>query len=267
MNVLIVFAHPDQRSLNASMRNVCVDELTSLGHAVEISDLYAMNFKPVVDRDDFPLLQTDERLKVALASKVGYASNKLTSDVRAEIEKLKRADALILHFPLWWYSMPAILKGWVDRVFACGFAYGVGEHSDAKWGNRFGEGSLAGKRGMVITTTGGWIEHYSPRGINGPMDDILFPINHNILFYPGAAVLKPFVVHRADRLQIDDFQAIETALRTRMRGLFTDAPIPYRQQNGGEYAIPGCELHPGLEAPGTSGFSLHVNEAAVRAVR
>lgn len=259
MNVLIVFAHPDPQSLNASMRNVCVDELKSLGHTVEVSDLYAMGFKPVVDRDDFPLLQPGERLKVAKASKAGYATARLTEDVQAEIGKLKRADAIILHFPLWWYSMPAILKGWVDRVFAFGFAYGVGEHSDAKWGERFGEGSLTGKRGMVITTTGGWKEHYSPRGINGPIDDILFPINHNILYYPGAAVLPPFVVHRADRLQVEDFPPIEAALRARMRGLFTETPLAYRQQNGGDYDIPVCELRPGLEAPGTTGFSLHLD--------
>ena len=258
MKVLIVFAHPDSRSLNASMRDVCVDELVRQGHAVEVSDLYAMRFNPVVSREDFPLLPADERLKVGLASKVGYASGQLTDDVMGEIAKLKWADAIIFHFPLWWYSMPAILKGWVDRVFAYGFAYGVGEHSDAKWGERFGEGSLLGKRGMVITTTGGWKAHYSPRGINGPIDDILFPINHNIFYYPGAAVLPPFVVHSADRLQMQDFPPIAEALRERMRGLFTDPTIAYRRQNGGDYAIPDCELREGLEVPGSSGFSLHI---------
>ena len=84
------------------------------------------------------------------------------------------------------------------------------------------------------------------------------------MLFRSAAVLKPFVVHRADRLQIDDFPAIEAALRTRMRGLFTDPPLPYRQQNGGEYDIPGCELRPGLEATGASGFSLHLNQVIDR---
>lgn len=262
MNVLIVLAHPDPNSLNASLCQVCVDELRTQGHSVRVSDLYAMGFKAVVDRADFPQLGEQERLKVAAASAVAYASGTLTDDVQQEIAKLKWADALILNFPLWWYSMPAILKGWVDRVFAYGFAYGVGEHSDARWGERFGEGSLAGKRGLIVTTTGGWKEHYSARGINGPLDDILFPINHHILYYPGAAPLPPFVLHRADRLQPEDFRPIEAALRKRMRGLFTDAPIPYRRQNGGDYAIPSCELRPGLEAEGTSGFALHVRPAA-----
>jgi NAD(P)H dehydrogenase (quinone) len=73
--------------------------------------------------------------------------------------------------------MPAIMKGWIERVYAYGFAYGVGEHSDTHWGDRYGEGMMAGKRAMVIVTTGGWASHYSARGINGPLDDLLFPIS------------------------------------------------------------------------------------------
>lgn len=66
----------------------------------------------------------------------------------AEQEKLLWADTIIFQFPLWWYTMPAILKGWVDRVFTYRFAYGVGEHSDTKYGERFGEGTLAGRRAL-----------------------------------------------------------------------------------------------------------------------
>ena len=61
------------------------------------------------------------------ASKKAFDADVLTDDAKTEIEKLLWADTLILQFPLWWFSMPAILKGWVDRVFAYGFAYGVGE--------------------------------------------------------------------------------------------------------------------------------------------
>jgi NAD(P)H dehydrogenase (quinone) len=65
-------------------------------------------------------------------------------------------DALILQFPMWWFSMPAILKGWVDRVYACGFSYGVGEHSRQKCGECYGEGTFKGKRAMLVVTVGGW---------------------------------------------------------------------------------------------------------------
>jgi NAD(P)H dehydrogenase (quinone) len=261
MKVLLVFAHPEPRSLNSALRDVAIKELEAQGHKVRVSDLYADRWKSEVDRADFPLLKPDARLKVADASKEGFAADALTQDVGAEIEKLRWADALILQFPLWWFSMPAILKGWVDRVFAYGFGYGVGEHSDAKWGDRYGEGALAGKRAMLIVTTGGWEEHYSARGVNGPIDDVLFPINHGILYYPGYDVLPPFVVHSADRLKEAEFEPVAERLRERMRTLAATPPIPYRRQNGGDYLIPSCELRPGLGDPGVAGFALHLNSA------
>lgn len=257
MKVLVVFAHPEPRSLTAALRDVAIAELEAAGHEVRLSDLYAMGWKSEIDRADFPALGAGERLLPVAASKEAYAGGTLTADVQAEIGKLLWADALILQFPLWWFAMPAILKGWVDRVYAYGFAYGVGEHSDRRWGDRYGEGRLAGKRAMLIVTAGGWREHYGPRGVNGPIDDLLFPINHGILFYPGYAVLPPFVTYGADRLDEAGFAAAADALRGRMRTLATAAPIAYRRQNFGDYLIPSMELRDGLGA-GASGFGLHV---------
>ena len=258
MNVLIVFAHPEPQSLNASLRDIAAEELKAQGHTVRVSDLYAMGWKSEVDRADFPSLTPGERLMPAAASKRAFHEGTLTEDVKAEIEKLLWADMLILQFPLWWFAMPAILKGWVDRVFAYGFAYGVGEHSDKRWGDRYGEGRLAGKRAMLIVTAGGWEEHYAPRGINGPIDDLLFPINHGILYYPGYDVLPHFVTYSTDHFNEQRFEAASESLRDRMRTLETTPPIPYRQQNGGDYRIPTMELRQGLERPGAQGFGLHV---------
>jgi NAD(P)H dehydrogenase (quinone) len=262
MKVLLVFAHPEPRSLNGALRDVAVRELKAQGHDVLVSDLYAMGWKTSVDAEDFPQHAPGERLKVAAASHDAFDAQALTDDVKAEIEKLLWADVLILQFPLWWFAMPAILKGWVDRVFAYGLAYGVGEHNDKHYGDRYGEGTFAGKRAMVITTAGGWAEHYSPRGINGPIDDLLFPINHGILYYPGYDVLPPFVAYKTDRLDEAGFEALAEALRERMRKLATTAPIPYRRQNFGDYLIPSTQLRPGLGDPGATGFALHVAEAA-----
>jgi NAD(P)H dehydrogenase (quinone) len=264
MKVLIVFAHPEPRSLNGSLRDVAVSELEAEGHEVRVSDLYAQGWTSDVGRADFPLLPPDVRLAPAAASRQAFESGTLTADVEAEIEKLLWADVLILQFPLWWFSMPAILKGWVDRVFAYGFAYGVGEHSDKRWGDRYGEGRLAGKRAMLIVTAGGWQEHYSARGINGPIDDLLFPINHGILYYPGYDVLPPFVVYKADKLDEAGFQSTAERLRERMRTLATTSPIPYRRQNGGDYLIPSMQLRAGLEHSGATGFALHVEQAEAR---
>jgi NAD(P)H dehydrogenase (quinone) len=110
---------------------------------------------------------------------------------------------------------------------------------------------------MLVVTAGGWEDHYSARGINGPIDDLLFPINHGILFYPGYTVLPSFVAYRVDRLDEAGFAAVAERLRERMRTLETTEPIPYRRQNFGDYAIPAMQLRPGLEAAGASGFALH----------
>ena len=262
MKVLLVFAHPEPASLSAALRDEAIAELTAQGHEVVVSDLYAMNWKASVDHADFPALDPRDRLKVAAASSAAFTQDALTADVKAEQEKLRWADMLILQFPLWWYAMPAILKGWVDRVYAYGFAYGVGEHSDRFWGERFGEGTMAGKRAMIITTAGGWAEHYGQRGVNGPIDDLLFPINHGILYYPGYTVLPPFVSYRVDRLDETGFGRVASALRERMRTLETTAPIAYRRQNGGDYVIPTLELKPDLETSGAQGFALHIGPAA-----
>lgn len=261
MKVLIVFAHPEPRSLTAALRDVAVQQLQADGHEVRVSDLYAQGWKAEVDRADFSALPADARLNVPAASRASFDAGALSDDIRAEIEKLLWADVLILLFPFWWFSMPAILKGWVDRVFANGFAYGVGEHNERRWGDRYGEGTLAGKRAMVIVTAGGWPEHYSARGINGPIADLLFPINHGILYYPGYDVLPPFVVYQADRLEAAAFEQTAGRLRERMRTLATTPPIPYRHQNGGDYLIPSMQLRAGLADRPATGFALHVKRS------
>jgi len=157
--------------------------------------------------------------------------------------------------------MPAIMKGWVERVYAYGFAYGVGEHSDARWGERFGEGSLAGKRAMVIVTTGGWESHYAARGINGPIEDLLFPIHHGILYYPGFEVLPPFVVYRTGKTDAARYAGICQALGHRLDTLASTAPIAFRPQNAGDYEIPALTLREEI-APGVTGFAAHVRGAA-----
>lgn len=259
MKVLLVFAHPEPRSLNGALRDVAIRELEAQGHEVRVSDLYADQWKSEVDRADFPTLAGGAPLQPSRASKTAFAAGMLTEDVKAEHEKLLWADALILQFPLWWYTMPAILKGWVDRVYAYGLAYGVGEHSDTYWGERFGEGTFKGKRAMLIVTTGGWQEHYSARGVNGPIDDLLFPINHGILYYPGYDVLPPFVAYRVDRIDATSFEDVAERLRERMRALSSTPPIPYRRQNGGDYLIPSLELRPDLANPSDRGFALHID--------
>ena len=260
MNILLVYAHPEPRSLNGSLRDFIVDRLQGNGHAVRVSDLYAMGWKAVLDADDSLDGVVGERFHPERDSRHAFENGRQSPDIAAEQDKLRWADVLILQFPLWWFSMPAILKGWVERVYAYGFAYGVGEHSDRHWGDRYGEGTMAGKRAMLVVTTGGWESHYGARGINGPIDDLLFPIQHGTLYYPGFEVLPPFLLYRSGRIDEARYRQATAELGARLDTLDTTAPIPFRRQNHGDYAIPACTLRENI-APGLHGFAAHLRSA------
>lgn len=257
MKTLIVHAHPEPKSLNGALKDLAVSTLEGAGHEVRVSDLHAMGWKAVVDAADFGPAASSP-LRVAADSGRAFDAGTLTPDVLAEQEKLLWADTIIFQFPLWWYTVPAILKGWMDRVFTLNFAYGVGEHSDTKYGERFGEGTLAGRRGLLSVTAGGPESHYSARGINGPIEDLLFPIQHGVLHYTGVEVLPPFVLHGVDRLSAEDYAVAAKAWEQRLLTLETTEPIPFRRQNFGDYEIPSLHLKDGLEPLGRSGFGLHV---------
>ena len=234
-NVFIVFAHPEPNSLNGSFKNVAVQHLTANGHNVVVSDLYAMRFKAAADSADFPQRAEPGRLNYMDESRKAYEGGKQAPDILAEQEKLKKADAVIFQFPMWWFSMPAILKGWVERVLAAGFAYGVGQYGGGRWGDRYGEGQLMGRRSMLSLTCGGPPWQFGARGVNGSLDDLLFPLQHGILFYTGMEVLPPFVVFQSRRQTPEDWPRLKAEYEKRLDGLFTDAPVPFRLQNGGHY--------------------------------
>ena len=185
MNVLIVYAHEEPKSFNGAMRDTAVRILQETGHTVEVSDLYAMNFNPVGGKHDFTTLADPDYFKYGIEQTKASEAKTFAADVVAEQEKLLRADLLIFQFPLWWFGLPAIMKGWVDRVFAAGLTYGGG-----RW---YSNGVFKSKRAMVSLTTGGGPTIYSPRGLNGEMDALLFPIQHGMLYFLGFDVLPPFV--------------------------------------------------------------------------
>ncbi|MET7992981.1 NAD(P)H-dependent oxidoreductase [Amycolatopsis sp. NPDC005232] len=231
MNVLWLFAHPDPHSLGGALRDEGLATLRALGHEVRESDLYAMHWNPVVDE---------------IAA--------VPDDVRAEQAKLTWADAVVFQFPLWWYGTPAMLKGWFDRVFVKGYAYDV--HRPDGRPARYGEGALAGKRALVVVTTGSPAPALGPRGVNGPLPDLLFGLQHGTLFYTGMSVLPPFAVYDADRMTACAFASAASALRARLSDLETASPLPFRHQNGGDYGR-DLVLRPEV-APGREGLDVHL---------
>lgn len=96
------------------------------------------------------------------------------------------------------------------------------------------------------------------RAINGPIDDLLFPINHGTLFYPGVDVLPAHVICHASQIDKTRFEAEAGRLRERMTMIAIEPPIAYRKQNFGDYRIPEMELLEGLERAGDTGFALHI---------
>lgn len=253
--VLIVHAQPEPTSLTRHLVDIGVEALQEQGHDVLTSDLYGMKWKAVFDADDFPDRADTRRLSFIDESRHAYKQGLQTPDVVAEQEKLLAADAVILKFPLWWFSMPAIMKGWIERVYAYNFAYG---YKDAGNSYRYGEGILRGKRAMLSVMCGGPREDYLPRGINGPLDELLFPITHGSLFYTGMDVLPTFALYGTGRLDADGVAAAETAWRGRLARLFQEDPIRYRRQNDGDF--PDRHVMADDVAPGKTGIAAHIED-------
>ncbi len=185
MRYLIIHAHHEPQSFNGAQTRAAASALRAAGHEVEISDLYAMGFDPVSDRRNFTTVADANYLKQQKEEAHATRSNGFSPALLAEIEKLERCDALVFQFPLWWFGMPAILKGWCDRVLASGRVYGGG-----KW---YENGIGAGKRALVSMTTGGPESMYGSRGLNPAMRDILAPIQHGIFWFNGFQPVAPFI--------------------------------------------------------------------------
>lgn len=192
MKVFIVHAHHEPTSFNGAMTRAGAAALRAAGHDVEVSDLYAMGFDPVSDRRNFTTVADPTRLKQQVEEGHASAHGGFAPDLQAEMDKLAACDALIFQFPLWWLGLPAILKGWVDRVFAVGRAYGGGRF--------FSRGVFLGKRAMCAVTVGGPAPVYTDVGIYGPISAILFPIHHGIFSFAGFTVVEPFVVYGPARI-------------------------------------------------------------------
>ena len=196
MNVLLVLAHPERLSFNGAMFDVAQTPLENAGHTVVTSDLYRMGFDPVSSRHNFTSIHNPDYLKLQAEEQLASETDGFADEVEAEIAKVEAADLMIWQFPLWWFGLPAILKGWVDRVFAMGRAYGNGHIYET--------GKFKGKRALLSLTTGGPADAYLENGFNGDLNAILRPIQRGILNFTGFSVLQPQLVYGPVR--VDDAQ-------------------------------------------------------------
>lgn len=233
MRALWVLGHPEENSLNSRLRDVGVAALRRDGWEVEESDLHRDGFDPV------------------LLTEGG-------DDVRAEQAKLRAADLLVVQFPLWWYGMPAILKGWVDRVFEAGFAYDVLDPTTGR-ARKYGDGGLVGKRALTIVTAGDRDGSLGPRGISGSIEDVLWPLLHGTFWYTGMDALRPHLVTRARDVDDARMRELEAELVDRLTDVMVEPRIDYRPLTEEHYDH-AIQLRPDV-APGRTGLQAHVVDA------
>lgn len=219
MNVLIVHAHPEPQSFTTSMMKTAVQDFTAAGHSVEVSDLYAMNWDPVAKADDFGSRKSPDYLVYALEQRFSYEAGTIAADIAGEIEKVKKADLIVLSFPLYWFSVPAILKGWIDRVLISGVCYG---------GLRFYDnGGLKGKKAMLGFTLGGREHMFGPGAIHGELEVMLRPLLRGTLAYVGLEVLPFFAAYHIPYLKPEAREQIMQDYRAHLASIPELEPLRF----------------------------------------
>lgn len=189
MNILMVHAHENPDSFCSALSQLAKRSLTIKGHAVTISDLYAKDFNPVACKKDFTKLSSSNFYKYPKEQLHAASQDLFHEQVKVEMDLVEQTDVLIFNFPLWWFGMPAILKGWVDKVLAHGFAYG-GEYG------LYGEGRFQGKKAFLCLTTGSPEHFYTEEGLHGrPLPTILKNIEEGVLGYVGFDVQPSFIAY------------------------------------------------------------------------
>lgn len=145
MKHLVVFAHPNQESFCKGIVDTIKSISEKKGDNIVIRDLYKLSFDPILKPSDFESMQ----------------SGNTPEDIGAEQEFVKWADVITFVYPVWWVGLPAMLKGYVDRVFSYGFAY--------ESVNGTPRGLLNGKKALLFCTTGSPNEVYDQNGMHDSM--------------------------------------------------------------------------------------------------
>ncbi len=217
MKVLIVHAHPEPASFNGAMTRLAVETLTAQGHQVVVSDLYAMRFHAASDRSNFTTVADPAYFRPQVEETHAIGHDGLAPDIATEVARLEACDLLVFQFPIWWFGLPAILKGWVDRVFVMGRIYGGGRVYDT--------GRFRGRRAMLSLTTGAPEDAWIDGGRHGDIHGVLRPIHRGVFQYLGFDVLAPQVSCSVSRVGDAERRAMLEAWGRRLEGVFAEAPM------------------------------------------
>ena len=217
MKVLVVLAHPEPMSFNGAMYRAATEALLREGHEVKVSDLYQMDFDPVSGRHNFTTVKDPNYFKPQIEEMFATEAHGFADDIETEIQKIEWCDLMIWQFPLWWFGLPGILKGWVDRVFAMGRTYG----GDKLYAN----GVFKGKKALLSLTTGGPAPAYAKGGFQGDIHAILRPIQRGMLQFVGFEVLAPQVIYGPVRMDDSQRKELLTAYAERLKSIENEKPI------------------------------------------
>ncbi|PWW26055.1 NAD(P)H-dependent oxidoreductase [Chryseobacterium sp. AG844] len=179
MRHLIIYAHPNENSLNHHLLNTVVETLQLRNEEVVVRDLYTIGFDPVLSLDDMQ----------------GQRMGKVSDDVKTEQEYISWAEQITFIYPIWWTGLPAIMKGYIDRVFSYGFAY--------RYDQGIQKGLLKGKKTVIINTHGKSHEEYEKTG----MDKALTLTSDNGIFiYSGLEIIRHLFFDKADKASPEDLE-------------------------------------------------------------
>jgi NAD(P)H dehydrogenase (quinone) len=172
MKHLIIYAHPNPESLNSFLKQTLAEHLWDTGHEVVIRDLYELNFNSVLSLEDMQ----------------GQRMGKVSDDVKQEQEYIFWADHITFIYPIWWTGMPAIMKGFIDRVFSYGFAY--------RYDQGVQKGLLTGKQTTIINTHGKSKAEYEGIGMDKALS---LTSDKGVFTYCGLEINQHFFFDKADR--------------------------------------------------------------------
>ncbi len=225
MRVHLVHAHPEPNSFVAAMRDVVAGELTAQGAEVTVSDLYASGFNPIASSADFLAPTRADYLCYGIEQRNAHATGTLAPDIEAEVQRVLAADVLAFTFPVFWFGPPAMLKGWIERVFLAGRFY-RGRHV-------YGRGGLAGKQAFAAFSLGGRAHMFGPHGLHGELEQgMLRHFLQGTLGYVGLAVRQPFVAYHVPYVVQEERSAMLDALAAHVRSLSDQPFLPMPDLGG-----------------------------------
>ncbi|AZA80481.1 NAD(P)H dehydrogenase [Chryseobacterium lactis] len=172
MKHLIIYVHPNENSLNHNLLEHVENILQSENHEIKVRDLYTLHFDPVLSLDDMN----------------GWHTGQVSEDVKTEQDHISWADQITFIYPIWWTGLPAMMKGYIDRVFSYGFAY--------RYDQGIQKGLLKGKKIVIINTHGKSHEEYQQSGMDKALS---LTSDHGIFIYSGFEIIRHFFFDKADK--------------------------------------------------------------------